>query len=101
MRSAIKSSGVTGVVGMLCLLSFTAGAQADDQNSAASARDNGASPLGSTWADAAKMPDFFTGMWMTVSGFVESDAKLNVPYTAKAQKFVDAYKPKRDIPYAE
>jgi hypothetical protein len=57
--------------------------------------------LGSTWADAAKMPDLFTGSWMTFSGMVESDAKLNVPYTAKAQKYVDAYKPKRDIPYAE
>ena len=35
------------------------------------------------------------------SGFVEGDEKLNVPYTAKAQKYVDAYKPKRDIPYAQ
>jgi hypothetical protein len=57
--------------------------------------------LGSTWADAAKMPDLFSGMWMTMSSFVESDKKLNVPYTAKAQKLVDAYKPKRDIPYAQ
>ena len=57
--------------------------------------------LGSTWADAGKMPDLFSGMWMTFSGMVEGDEKLNVPYTAKAQKFVDAYKPKRDIPYAE
>ena len=47
------------------------------------------------------MPDLFSGMWMTFSGMVEGDAKLNVPYTAKAQKYVDAYKPKRDIPYAE
>ena len=45
--------------------------------------------LGSTWADAAKMPDLFSGMWMTFSGMVEADAKLNVPYTAKAQKYVD------------
>jgi len=57
--------------------------------------------LGSTWADAAKMPDLFSGMWMTFSGMVEDDEKLNVPYTAKAQKFVAAYKPKRDIPYAQ
>jgi len=57
--------------------------------------------LGSTWADAAKMPDFFTGMWMTFSGMVESDEKSNVPYTDAAQKYVDAYKPKRDLPYAQ
>jgi hypothetical protein len=57
--------------------------------------------LGSSWADAGKMPDLFSGMWMTLSGMVEGDAKLNVPYTAKAQKFVASYKPKRDIPYAQ
>jgi len=57
--------------------------------------------LGSTWADAEKMPDLFSGMWMTFSGFVVGDRKLNVPYTAKAQKYVDAYKPTRDIPYAQ
>jgi hypothetical protein len=57
--------------------------------------------LGSTWADAGKMPDLFSGMWMTFSSFVEADAKLNPPYTAKAQKFVADFKPKRDIPYAQ
>jgi len=56
--------------------------------------------LGSTWADAAKMPDLFSGMWMTFSGMVEGDAS-KVPYTAKAQKYVDSYQPKRDIPYAQ
>ncbi|MDB6010819.1 MAG: hypothetical protein JWL65_3069 [Gammaproteobacteria bacterium] len=57
--------------------------------------------LGSAWADAGKMPDVFSGMWMSFSGMVEDDKKLNVPYTAKAQKYVSAYKPKRDIPYAQ
>jgi hypothetical protein len=57
--------------------------------------------LGSTWGDASKMPDFFSGMWMTLGGMVEDDEKLNVPYTAKAKKFVADYKPKRDIPYAQ
>ncbi len=47
------------------------------------------------------MPDLFSGMWMTFSGFVEGDEKLNVPYTAAAQQYVARYKPKRDIPYAE
>jgi hypothetical protein len=49
--------------------------------------------LGSTWADASK--------WMTLSSFVEADEKLNVPFTAQAQKHADAFKYKRDIPYAE
>jgi hypothetical protein len=56
---------------------------------------------GSTWADAAKMPDFFTGMWMTFSGMVEGEEKVNVPYTDAAKKYVADYKPKRDLPYAE
>jgi hypothetical protein len=38
---------------------------------------------------------------MTFSGMVESDEKLNVPYTPAAQKYVDGYIYKRDIPYAE
>ena len=59
-----------------------------------------AGALGSSWADAAKMPDFFTGMWMTFSPMVDGNERVNVPYTDKAQKFVDAYKPKRDLPYA-
>jgi len=53
--------------------------------------------LGSTWADAAKMPDFFSGMWMTLGGRPGTFP----PYTAQAQKYVDAYKPKLDMPYAE
>jgi hypothetical protein len=57
--------------------------------------------LGSTWADAGKMPDLFSGMWMTFSSMIDGDEKLNVPYTAKAKKYVAAYKPKRDIPYAQ
>jgi len=57
--------------------------------------------LGSAWADAGKMPDLFSGMWMTFSSMIDGDEKLNVPYTAKAQKYVSDYKPKRDIPYAQ
>ena len=57
----------------------------------------GSAALGSTWADAAKLPDLFTGMWMTFGGRPGSTP----PYTAKAQKYVDAYKPKLDMPYAE
>ena len=61
----------------------------------------GSAALGSALGDITKMPDLFTGMWGTMSGFVEGDKSLNVPFTAKAQKYVDAYKHKRDIPYAE
>jgi hypothetical protein len=64
---------------------------------AAETAGGGNAALGSAWADAAKMPDLFTGMWMTFSG----GRAEPVPYTEKAQKYVDAYKPKRDIPYAE
>lgn len=59
------------------------------------------STLGSTWADAERMPDLFTGMWMTFTGFVESDESVNVPYTPEAQAYVDQYEHRRDIPYAE
>jgi hypothetical protein len=82
---------------MACSASEKAGSQS--ANSASPGTGSGA--LGSTWADAGKMPDLFTGMWMTMSGMVESDEKLNVPFTPKAQAFADAYKYKRDIPYAQ
>ena len=69
--------------------------------SAAGKADDPSAALGSTWADATKMPDLFSGMWMTFSGMVEGDDKRNVPYTAKAQQYVAGYKPVRDIPYAQ
>ena len=67
---------------------------------AGSAENTGGVP-GSTWADAAKMPDLFTGMWMTAAAMVEAKPELDVSYTAKAQNYVDSYKFKRDIPYAQ
>jgi len=57
--------------------------------------------LGSALGDITKMPDLFRGTWMSYASFVEADATRNVPYTPKAQKYVDAYKHRRDIPYAE
>ena len=57
--------------------------------------------LGSSWADAAKMPDLFSGQWQTRAAMVEARATLNVPYTAKVQKYVDSYKHVRDIAYAQ
>jgi len=72
---SIRSAGV--VTSMLLLSGMALSAEQAGGQSAA---------LGSTWADATKMPDLFSGMWMTFSGFVDGDKKLNVPYTAKAQK---------------
>jgi hypothetical protein len=68
---------------------------------AAGSAEKAGGALGSSWADASKLPDLFTGMWHTPSAMVEAKAELDVPYTAKAQKYVDSYKFKRDIPYAE
>jgi len=82
--------------GMACLAG-----QASGQSASNPSQITGSGTLGSSWADAARMPDLFSGMWMTMGGMVESDATLNVPYTATAQKYVDAYKYKRDIPYAQ
>jgi hypothetical protein len=82
-------------------LAACSGGKSATQGAASTSQGAGTPALGSTWADAEKMPDLFSGMWMTFSSFVESDAKLNVPFTDKAQKYVDAYKHKRDIPYAQ
>jgi hypothetical protein len=45
----------------------------------AAQQSTGATALGSTWADAARMPDLFSGMWMTFSSF---DLETNT-YTDK------------------
>jgi hypothetical protein len=87
---SIRNASVVTIMVLLSGMAFSA-EKAGGQSDA----------LGSSWADAAKMPDLFSGMWMTFSSFVESEEKQNVPYTAKAQKHVAAYKFKRDIPYAQ
>jgi hypothetical protein len=85
---------LVGVMG--CSADKPAGQRA---NNTAAGTDS--ATLGSAEADVGKMPDLFSGMWLSFSSFVEDDATLNVPYTAKAQKYVDAYRQRRDIPYAE
>jgi hypothetical protein len=106
MTMSVRNASVV----TLMLLLGVAGCSADKAGPTAKVAGQGAnnsspgtgSPAAAAaWAEAARMPDLFTGMWMTFSGMVEADPKLNVPFTAKAQKYVDAYKPKRDIPYAE
>ena len=87
---AVRSGSI---VPIMLLLSGTAYAadQAGGQSEA----------LGSALADIAKMPDLFTGTWRTMAGFVEDDKKRVPPFTPAAQKYVDSYKHKRDIPYAQ
>jgi hypothetical protein len=54
--------------------------------------------LGSKWEDAAKMPDFFTGVWQSRAPMV--DGKVNVELTPAAKAFAASYKPAKDIPLA-
>ncbi len=94
---AIRSANVLMITALLSGMAFSA----ETSWSQSPTPGSGSGALGSTWADAGKMPDLFSGMWMTFSPMVEADPKLDVPYTAKAQKYVAAYKFKRDIPYAQ
>jgi hypothetical protein len=55
-------------------------------------------PLGSSWSDIARMPDFFTGVWQSSSPM--TDGAVNVGYTQQAQAYIAKYKPKRDIQLA-
>ncbi|EIZ77198.1 hypothetical protein WSK_4190 [Novosphingobium sp. Rr 2-17] len=57
-----------------------------------------ADPLGSTWADVTKLPDFFTGNWQSVTTFL--DNPNDVPLTPKAKEHVKNFKPIKDIPFA-
>ncbi len=98
MTTVTKTHGLARLLPMLPLLAVALPTYAGAPQTPPSVVD---SPLGSTWADAARMPDLFTGMWMTFSGFVEGDKRLNVPFTDKAQQYVAGYKHKRDIPYAQ
>ena len=55
-------------------------------------------PIGSEWGDATKLPDFFTGNWMSMSSFL--DATNDTPLTPKAKAWAEKYKPIGDIPFA-
>lgn len=52
-------------------------------------------PLGSSWTDITRMPDFFTGNWKSVSGMV--DGNVDVGYTDKAKEYMAKYKPRTDV----
>jgi len=57
-----------------------------------------AEPLGSSWADVTKLPDFFTGNWQSRTSFLDNPS--NVPFTAQAQAYIARFKPIQDIPFA-
>lgn len=57
-----------------------------------------AEPLGSSWADVTKLPDFFTGNWQSMATFL--DNPTNVPFTDQALAYIARYKPIQDIPFA-
>jgi len=65
---------------------------------ASTAQATSSGPLGSSWSDIAKMPDFFTGVWQSTSPM--TDGAVKVGYTKQAQAYIANYKPKRDIQLA-
>lgn len=65
---------------------------------AASTTQAGSGPVGSSWSDISRIPDFFTGVWQSTSPM--TDGAVTVGYTEKAQAYIDNYKTKRDIPLA-
>lgn len=52
----------------------------------------------SSWADIAKLPDFWTGTWQGTSPMV--DGPVDVKYTEKAKAYIATYKPVTDIGFA-
>jgi hypothetical protein len=81
----------------IALFSVTACSNKADDGQVA-ADQSAAKPLGSSWTDIDKMPDFFTGNWQSVSSMV--DGPTDVGYTDKAKEYIANYKPKADIQLA-
>lgn len=57
-----------------------------------------AEPMGTTWADAPRLPDFFNGDWQSVTTFL--DNPVDVELTDQAKAYVSRFKPIVDIPFA-
>jgi hypothetical protein len=57
-----------------------------------------AAPLGSSWADVTKLPDFFSGNWQSRTSFLDNPS--DVPFTPQAQAYIARFKPIADIPFA-
>jgi len=54
--------------------------------------------MGTKWSDAAKLPDFFSGNWQSVTSFL--DRNVTTPLTPKAKAYAEKYKGIEDIPFA-
>ena len=78
----------------LCSALLVTSAIADTQ----SASQKAVMPLGSSWADVTKLPDFFTGNWQSVTSFL--DRNPTTPLTTKAKAHADKFKPIADIAFA-
>lgn len=79
--------------------SQTAAPRTGAQPQSASAQSAaGGERLGSRWEDVRKIPDFFTGIWVSRSPMVDDVVKVG--YTKQAQEYIAKYKPRSDIPLA-
>jgi hypothetical protein len=65
---------------------------------AATAAAAAAEPLGSSWSDVTRLPDFFTGNWQSTTSFLDNPS--NVPLTARARAHIARFEPIKDIPFA-
>lgn len=82
-----------------CAIAGIALAGASIQPHGASAQSSaGGERLGSRWEDIRKIPDFFTGIWVSRSPMVDDVVKVG--YTKQAQEYIARYKPRSDIPLA-
>jgi hypothetical protein len=82
------------MVAALTLLSTAAYAQ--NTNSRPPVPKPAPDKLGSNWDDIKKMPDFFSGMWQSVTFMI--DGKVDVTYTDKAKEHIANYKAPFDTP---
>jgi hypothetical protein len=85
-------------VWMVAALSLLGATNAVAQSNTKASTGAQGAPLGSSWDDIKKMPDFFTGVWQSRGGMV--DGYINVGYTEKAKAYIKNYKPAVDIPLA-
>lgn len=88
----IKHNTLLAVALSLAMLALPAAAAEPIKAKAA------AEPLGSSWADVTKLPDFFSGNWQSMTSFLDHPSKH--PFTAKAQAHIAQFKPIEDIPFA-
>ena len=96
--SKFKTILAAALCGAMPIASGLAAAQPAAPAPASAAPKAGAQPIGSSWGDIAKMPDFFTGNWQSVTSFL--DKANGTPLTPKAKEHADKFKVMEDIPFA-